>query len=868
MARKGATAAATAQSSEVSGFAHRAGLTVFSFAAACMTALVLIALESSSLNPLLQTLRTTPGALSGEDIQRNAPLIAAPLVAALLAYLAGMCLIRLIRIQTYRRHLHGYLKQWLRTYAPLSTLGITPATIRSQSAGGPAAHHGIRLADLVHARTPTLLVGERGAGKTAALHELAYGLTRKRALLGLWLGTAPLPVLLTVETLPATGLADDTLGTQIRAALRRFGTRGLAARSHTLLNRGTVAILYDDLDQLPAARRVRVLRQCLQLSARGRPLSVVAACTPDTSDGTTDVYEQLADWQQVRLEPLRDQQVRAALRKSRGSRASRTDIVPELLTPSLRSPGALAALFRLGSATSAPLEQARSLALLFRLYTESSLRTTARSSGASGWSVALVGAIAAGLRLEGQRAIQTAPNGSLGRTLADWLERVDLLALIDAADDESLIIRPEDLEETCQVALRAGVLAQDAGKQTIHFANSMLEAAYAARWLDTADNGLGLLQPELARPEWILPVLFWAGAAEHPGDVAIRLLRLLDTSDGSSAHAGYASQDDYQAAVLALALGAACESLAPVIERESSARDSSAPIFALAEGQLRDLLDRLFRYLDGPDQQDVMRTALARLMTEGGPEALLYLRYLAIHPRIARLVRAQLVIVLGLIGTHEALAVIVSLLDEPDALLHQAVERALGIAGTRALPALHEALSNPSERVRRRATEALAQFGDTAVETAIAGLSGHLPEQRAAAAQTLGALKAVRGEEALAELLARDSAEAVRVAAALALGQIASEQATLALERAADAESAVLVRISVAQALGATRQPQALGTLLKLLADTEPRVRAAAATALGVLGDDRAAAALQEHRDDQDPWTQNAVVLSLRRLGS
>jgi len=45
------------------------------------------------------------------------------------------------------------------------------------------------------------------------------------------------------------------------------------------------------------------------------------------------------------------------------------------------------------------------------------------------------------------------------------------------------------------------------------------------------------------------------------------------------------------------------------------------------------------------------------------------------------------------------------------------------------------------------------------------------------------------------------------------------------------------------------------------------RVRAAAADALGLLGDGRAVGPLREHCADADPFVQNAALAALRRLG-
>lgn len=839
---------------------YRASLGMLAFLVACLTALLLITLETSSLSPLLHTLRNAPSTLSQEDVKRLSPLILGPLLTSVLAYLAGKAIIRLVRIQTYRRHLHGYLKQWLHTYAPLSILGVTPdiATARAVAPVRPGPR--VRLAELVGAHATVVLTGASGSGKTVALHALAYELSRKRTLLGLWLGRAPLPVLLTVGSSTIEGNEDDSLLAMVHDSLHHFGTRGLAAQVGALVTRSKIAILCDGLDDVPAAHRSHVLRRCAETAQAGRGVTIIVTTDAEASDEISD------GWQRITLAPLQDGQIQAALRKSRARSTSTRSITtaPAILAPSLSSPGTLAELLRL--ANTDPSWPASPAALSW-MYAEQALeRSGALVSTESEKLVMLTGAVAAGLRAADHHCIPTAPNSSLGRIVAEWIERAAPPTPAESIGNEPPLLLPEELEIACQVAKQCGILAQDAGKHMLRFANRGLEATFAARWLGATDTGLGQLRTELVQARWIYPMLLWAGAADDPGDVALRLLRRLDAP--GSAPDTFPSEEHFHAAILALAIGAASVSLAPLVERELAVGEPSPHVFALVEKQLRDILDRVFRYVEAPEQEEALRAALATLFVEGGEETLACLRYLATQPRIPRLVRAQLAVVLGLMRTEESVAIVVSLLDDPDAVLRQAVERALTLAGAAAMPALRRALSSSSERVRARAAEALANIGDTAVDTVIAGLDGPRPAQRAAAAQTLGTLKAVRGEGVLTERLNRDSADEVRIASALALGQIASEQAVVALEQSVASASSADVRAAIAQALGATRHPQALGALLNLLSDAEPQVRAAAAAALGVLGDQRAVPALLELRDDRDLWTQNAVMHSLRRLGS
>jgi HEAT repeat protein len=53
--------------------------------------------------------------------------------------------------------------------------------------------------------------------------------------------------------------------------------------------------------------------------------------------------------------------------------------------------------------------------------------------------------------------------------------------------------------------------------------------------------------------------------------------------------------------------------------------------------------------------------------------------------------------------------------------------------------------------------------------------------------------------------------------------------------------------------------------LIRLLKDRDARVRAAAATSLGVIADKRAAGPLREASEDADPWVRHAAQTAVRR---
>jgi HEAT repeat protein len=287
------------------------------------------------------------------------------------------------------------------------------------------------------------------------------------------------------------------------------------------------------------------------------------------------------------------------------------------------------------------------------------------------------------------------------------------------------------------------------------------------------------------------------------------------------------------------------------------------------EQHLRDLLDAALA--DVTDEAVARRLvdALRRVCSMAGAELAANVTDLARDVRLSRLVRAQLVTVLGLLGagSEDARWRLTELLGEDDTLIRQATHEAILLAGTEMLHPLCDAFEHPDERVREQAAEALAQFGEDAVDEAISALNAQTPAGRVTAARALHMLRSPRAEQALiAHLDDENEKMQVREAVALALGPLGTNSVMAALSRHATAQDPAL-RSAIADALGQTGSPDALTTLELLLRDSDGRVRAAAASALGLLGDDRAVDWLHAHRQDPDPQAHSAVASALRRLG-
>lgn len=871
------------------------------------TFLCVVLLERQAVGTALRELEAGPEQLSQANLIVLAQVVLVPVLCAIVAYSIAAQAIHLLRIALYRRALHRYAGTWLHTYAPLREMGIRLTGIPYSASGTPRNGQERILDNTSSAERSLILLGAEGAGKTTTLHALAYELTRRRALIPLYLRRIPLPILI-----HCASLDDEAMESQagfvrfLQRQMRTFGTKGLAASIPRSLRRSRVVLLCDGLDELAAPVRGKIGEILVGLvTAKRGHTSAMVTCELRTYEDEPRTLAALKAFDRVVIQAVKTEDAVELVQKrtvrSGARRLAANDVRSALeshrLSASIRRPALLAAMLGETRGTEAwPYGRA----VLLRAYAR---RLCGAGIGSEDDAQAegnalVLGALAVSLRLAGRRTLWIPSGRSLGRVVADWLEDTPPLTPTDAPIESRLIASPEEAESACQAALRSGILLRTSapperqappGTQLalksrtdsllereggaadgagVTFANSMLEVTFAAWWLDMMDDGLGRVNAELLYPRWALPVVLWASAQRNPADLAARLYRLADTPESTATRAGLPAREAVRPATLALALAALCEGLASMLARELASPTGSEHITEVAQQHLRDLLDDMQRLLQTPDDEDRLRATLEDVERRCSPELIDSITFLARFPRLNRLVRAQLAVLLGLLASPTCAAAVtglVELLDEPDAVMRQAVNAAVVRAGAVCLEPLQAALRSPSERVRSRAEEALALLGDEAVEAARRSLDGPGVEQRAGAARTLGKLHAGQASDALIRRL-DDGESVVRVAAARALGQIANRQALVALEQHATSTDTAL-RAAIAQALGQSFDPESLPALLKLLGDTDAAVRAAAAGALGVLGDERAVVPLQERRDDPDPWVQRAVVLALQRLG-
>jgi len=190
---------------------------------------------------------------------------------------------------------------------------------------------------------------------------------------------------------------------------------------------------------------------------------------------------------------------------------------------------------------------------------------------------------------------------------------------------------------------------------------------------------------------------------------------------------------------------------------------------------------------------------------------------------------------------------------------------ALGDMGSaRAVPALCEALDDPSRDVRSAASRSLGRLGAPgAVQKIVEGLAGgEIPH--ATAGQSLldigaAALPALRSLLSGAVGASGEIAIATRIVTVELIGLLGGpEDARLVQSRLGDPSAQV--REQAARALGTLGADRAAGELRRALGDRIPLVRAAAAEALGVMRDPGAVPALlAQARDDEFEPAQAAA---------
>lgn len=164
-----------------------------------------------------------------------------------------------------------------------------------------------------------------------------------------------------------------------------------------------------------------------------------------------------------------------------------------------------------------------------------------------------------------------------------------------------------------------------------------------------------------------------------------------------------------------------------------------------------------------------------------------------------------------------------------------------------------------------RAVEALAIVGGAQVVKPLLEVLGHSDfTVRSAAATALGQLGDARAIDPLVQLL-NDPHHQVCLAACLSLSKVGDQRAVEPLIRVVN-HAAPDVRAAAVEALGKLRDARAVQPLVGLLQDAETDVRETAAAALGAIGDEDAIQHLVLGLTDLQSSVRQAAAGALRRI--
>lgn len=221
---------------------------------------------------------------------------------------------------------------------------------------------------------------------------------------------------------------------------------------------------------------------------------------------------------------------------------------------------------------------------------------------------------------------------------------------------------------------------------------------------------------------------------------------------------------------------------------------------------------------------------------------------------------------LGLLADTQAIEPLILALD--DLLVRDTAAAALCRFGAGAVPALIDALKNPSESIRLFAAQCLGRIGDTrAIEPLISCAEHETPQMRKAAIEALsaGRFKHDASFETLKNAL-NDVDAAVREAAVLALGESQDEQAVMPLTQVLQGVEQVL-KSAATRALGNIGDKRGILPLVTAYeqGDVRPDM---VIKSLGQIGDADALPTILEALGHGDGRVRDTALMALMQLKS
>ena len=860
---------------------YRATLLAFSALTILLTLFIVAIVEQDAVAHTIRAALQDVTALNDDETRVAAELTLIPLAVGALTYLLAAQGIRLLRLSLYLRRFHQAVGERLQRTAPLYRLShlerganlplAAPIDMRGRSLG-----KSVSLSSALSEAPHTLLLGATATGKTTALLGVAYEASRARELLPLFFGRRPLPLLISLPQYAES--AYDTYDTPnldfLAEQIAAYSSPGFASLLPSYLRRKRVLLLCDDLDEAPEVELGRISNHLTQMSARRyRRVRVLATANSAARELISRQIDDPKAWHICELAPPQAESLGglaniAPRYGAKGAAEFSTRLRTHLLDEPYRLPVALTALKQIQDGAALPRGIAQTLAILCRTRCEA----VASEDVPAAYLLQFLGGLASALCGAGTYTLPLNPATEMGPSVGAWLEYHHPQAPVAYRQSGGIGLSGEQIEVLCAAAVNAGLLLISPDGATLRFTHRLIEATCAALWLIDHDEQEALFDPRLLGEQWTIPLLFWAGLSDQPERVATGALRLRETSRSVALRAGLGEFAIVQPAALALSLATILYGSAVRLAINGEEPSSSPRAHTHIENRLRAILDEALAAASDPAMTESIVDAARSVGRRCGPELDVAMRMLAHTPSLGRLTQAELYTCLGLFASPTAIDLLIERLGEREPTIRAGVTRGFILAGYAALARLQAQIAGADEGIRARATEIIDAIAasDEAEDTSVHRKAVHVlatgaPDQRAAAAQTLGALQSHPATQPLIARL-RDREPEVRIAAARALGKLSAEEALEPL-RAALHHASPELRIAIVEALGAYQPSEVAPDLARLLDDPAPTVRAAAATALGAIPDEAAITALKAHSDDPDPTAQAVILSALRRLG-
>lgn len=226
---------------------------------------------------------------------------------------------------------------------------------------------------------------------------------------------------------------------------------------------------------------------------------------------------------------------------------------------------------------------------------------------------------------------------------------------------------------------------------------------------------------------------------------------------------------------------------------------------------------------------------------------------------------------LGDCGDAKAAAPLMKLLDQNDPNLLMAACESLGKLGDKkAVPRICEFLVLPEPgddtSIIIKALETLRRLrSPAAVAPLLEMLPATEPIIRQRTIEALGQTKDKSVAETLEHVLSEDKSEDVRAAAAKALGELGDPESVPALEESL--QDTFNIRVKAVIALGAIKHESAVPTLTSLLRDQLPEIRYHAASSLAEIGHQKSSHQIEPLAADESTMVSRGALKALKKLG-